>query len=123
MPSRPPQGSFAPEQRHGSADAHVVVVEVAEASEGEGGQQEEAGVGHLHLGIAVNVVSEHLPEAPGGGRAERESGNSPPEDRSSQQTGRQTAVSPSAAAAGRAEVAPRLTSVRAGSERLPGRSP
>lgn len=61
--------SFAPEQRHGFADAHVVVVEVAEAGEGDGGQDEEAGSGQLDLGVAVNIVRQHLAEAPAGGQA------------------------------------------------------
>lgn len=71
FPSRPSQSSFAPQERHGFADAHIVVVEVAEASEGEAGQEEEAGVGHLRFGVAVNVVSQHLPKAPVGGQAAR----------------------------------------------------
>lgn len=53
-PVRP--SSFAPEEGDGFDDAHVVVVEVAQTGKGHGGQQEEAGVGHLDLGVAVNVV-------------------------------------------------------------------
>lgn len=72
-PVGPPQSSLAPEERHRPADAHVAVVEVAEASEGDGGQQQKAGLGQLHLGFAVNVVGQHLPQAPavgvGGGRS------------------------------------------------------
>ena len=58
-------GSLAPEQRHGLADAHIVVVEVAEASEGDGRQEEEPRVRHLDLGVPVDVVRQHLPDAPG----------------------------------------------------------
>lgn len=47
---------FAPEEGDGFADAHVVVVEVAQAGKGHGGQEEEARVGHLDLCVAVNVV-------------------------------------------------------------------
>ena len=61
----PALGSLAPEQGHGLADAHVVVVEVAEASEGDSGQEEEPRVGHLDLGVPVDVVCQHLANAPG----------------------------------------------------------
>ncbi|KAF3847217.1 hypothetical protein F7725_020245 [Dissostichus mawsoni] len=47
--------SFAPEQGDGFAEAHVVVVEVAETGEGDRGQEEEAGVGHLDLCVPMNV--------------------------------------------------------------------
>lgn len=36
---------FAPEEGNGFADAHVVVVKVAQAGKGHGGHQEEAHVG------------------------------------------------------------------------------
>lgn len=81
----PTQSSLAPEERQGFADAHVVVVEVAEASEGDAGQEEEAGVGHPDLGVAVDVVGQHLPDAPVGGeaaRVSREADESQPEHRS-----------------------------------------
>lgn len=56
--SPPPvhQSLFAPEQGNGFADAHVVVVEVAQASKGHGGQEEEACVGHLDLCVPVDII-------------------------------------------------------------------
>lgn len=48
--------SFAPQQSYRFADAHVVVVEVAQAGESDSGQQEESGVGHLDLRFSVNIV-------------------------------------------------------------------
>lgn len=65
----PSPSSLAPEECDGFADAHVIVVEVAKASEGDGRHEEEAGVGRLHLGLAVNVVRQHLPDAPAGEQA------------------------------------------------------
>lgn len=50
------QSLFAPEEGNGFADAHVVVVEVAQTGKGHGGQEEEARVGHLDLCVTVNVV-------------------------------------------------------------------
>lgn len=66
-PSVRARGSFAPQQSDGFTDADVVVVEVAEAGEGDGGEEEEAGVRQLDLRLAVNVVRQHLADAPGGG--------------------------------------------------------
>lgn len=76
-PSPPrPRSSFAPEERDGFADPHVVVVEVAQAGEGEGGEEEEPGVGRLHLGVSVDVVRQHLPHAPAGRKSgSAEAGN------------------------------------------------
>ena len=58
------QYSFAPQQSYSFADAHVVVVEVAEASEGDGGQKKEPSVGKLDLGVSVDVVCQHLANPP-----------------------------------------------------------
>lgn len=55
---------FAPQEADGFADAHVVVVEVAKAGEGDRGQQEETCVDQFDLRVAVNVVCQHLPDAP-----------------------------------------------------------
>lgn len=55
-PKFPSPLSLAPQQGDGFADAHVVVVEVAQTGEGDGGQEEEARVGQLDLCVAVNVV-------------------------------------------------------------------
>lgn len=73
-PHRPPVCSFAPQQRDGFADSHVVVVEVAEAGEGDRGQQEEARVGHLDLGVPMDVVRQHLPDPPAGRRQDGAAG-------------------------------------------------
>lgn len=50
------QSLFAPEEGNGFADAHVVVVEVAQAGKGHSGQEEEAHVGYLDFCVTVNVV-------------------------------------------------------------------
>lgn len=71
----PSPSSFAPQKSDGFADAHVIVVEVAKTSKGEGRQEEEARVGHLGLGFAVNVVCQHLPDAPVGVQAAKVSEN------------------------------------------------
>lgn len=47
---------FAPEQGNCFADAHIVVIEVAEASKGDCWQEEETRIGHPDFGIPVNVV-------------------------------------------------------------------
>lgn len=50
------QFSFAPEEGNSFTDAHIVVVEVAETSEGDSGQKEETGIGNFNLCVTVNVV-------------------------------------------------------------------
>lgn len=47
---------FAPEQGNCFADAHIIVVEVAEARKGDSWQEEETRMGHLDFGIPVNVI-------------------------------------------------------------------
>lgn len=60
----PSSYSFAPEKGHGFADADVMVVEVAKAREGDGGQEEQTCTGQLDLSVPVNVVRQHLPHTP-----------------------------------------------------------
>lgn len=50
------QFSFAPEEGNSFTDAHIVVVEVAETSEGDSGQKEETSIGNFNLCVTVNVV-------------------------------------------------------------------
>lgn len=56
--------SFTPQEGHRFTNAHVVVVEVAEAGEGDGGQKEQARVSHLDFSVSVNVVCHNLAETP-----------------------------------------------------------
>jgi len=56
--------SFAPQQGYCFADAHVVVVEVAKTGESEGGDQKKCAVGDLDVGLSVDVVRQHLANAP-----------------------------------------------------------
>lgn len=56
--------SEAPEHGHSLADAHVVVVEVAEASEGQGRQDVQPRVGHFNGDISVHIISDDLAQTP-----------------------------------------------------------
>lgn len=56
--------SEAPEHGHGLADAHVVVVEVAEAGEGQGRQDVQPHVGHFNGHLSVHIVCDHLAQTP-----------------------------------------------------------
>lgn len=56
--------SEAPEHGHSLADAHVLVVEVAEASEGEGRQDVQPRVGHLNGDVSMHIISYHLAQTP-----------------------------------------------------------
>lgn len=56
--------SEAPEHGHSLADAHVMVVEVAEASEGQGRQNVQPRVGHFNGDVSVHVISYDLAQTP-----------------------------------------------------------
>ncbi len=42
-----------------------MVVEVAQAGEGDGWQKEEASISHLDFKISVNVIGQNLAKTPG----------------------------------------------------------
>lgn len=56
--------SEAPEHGHSLADAHVVVVEVAEASEGQGRQHIQPHVGSFIGHISMHIISNYLAQTP-----------------------------------------------------------
>lgn len=56
--------SEAPEHGHGLADAHVVVVEVAEAGEGQSRQDVQPHVGHFNGHVSVHIICNYLAQAP-----------------------------------------------------------
>lgn len=59
-----PGSSEAPEHGHSLADAHVVIVEVAEAGEGQGRQDVQPHVGHLNGHISMHIISNYLAQTP-----------------------------------------------------------
>lgn len=56
--------SEAPEHGHSLADAHVMVVEVAEASEGQGRQDIQPHVGSFIGHISMHIISNYLAQTP-----------------------------------------------------------
>lgn len=60
--------SFTPQEGHSFTNPHVMVVEVAQAGEGDSRQNEEAGVSHLDFKVSMNVVCQNLAKTPGENR-------------------------------------------------------
>lgn len=56
--------SEAPEHGHSLTDPHVLVVEVAEAGEGEGGQNVQPRVGHFNGDVSMHIISYYLAQTP-----------------------------------------------------------
>lgn len=56
--------SFTPQEGHSFTNPHVMVVEVAQAGEGDGWQKEEASISHLDFKISVNVIGQNLAKTP-----------------------------------------------------------
>lgn len=56
--------SFTPQEGHRFANAHVMVVKVAEAGEGDSGQNKQACISHLDFSISVNIVRHNLAKTP-----------------------------------------------------------
>lgn len=56
--------SFTPQEGHSFANPHVMVVEVAQAGEGDGRQKEEASISHLDFKVSVNIICHNLPKTP-----------------------------------------------------------
>lgn len=57
--------SFTPQEGHSFTNPHVMVVEVAQAGEGDGRQNKEASVSHLDFKVSMNVVCQNLAKTPG----------------------------------------------------------
>jgi len=56
--------SFTPQEGHSFTNPHIMVVEVAQAGEGDGRQNKEACISHLDFKVSMNVVCQNLAKTP-----------------------------------------------------------